>query len=161
MSKVERIPRFIWRLMKFLPPRLLYSVGLGFLVGHFVLLMETTGRKSGLPRITPLQYDEIDGTIYVGSARGVKADWFQNLAANPNVKLKVGSRQFTGYAKPFTDPAQIADFLALRLHRRPKFVGTLLRLEGLSPSPTREELLEYAANRAFVAIHPSEIVANR
>jgi deazaflavin-dependent oxidoreductase (nitroreductase family) len=118
------------------------------------MLLETTGRKSGLPRITPLQYDEIDGVIYVGSARGVKADWFQNLVANPKVKMRLGSRQMRGFAEPFTDPTQIADFLELRLQRRPKFVGTLLRLEGLSPTPTREDLLDYASNRAFVAIHP-------
>ena len=71
------------------------------------------------------------------------------------------TQTYIGYAKPFTDPALIADFLELRLQRRPKFVGTLLKLEGMSPSPTREELLEYAAKRAFVAIHPSETVLNK
>ncbi len=92
MSKVERVPRFIWRLFRFLPPRIAYSLGLGSLVGRFVLLLETTGRKSGLPRVTPLQYDEVDGIIYVASARGVKADWYRNLVANANVEVTVGSR---------------------------------------------------------------------
>jgi deazaflavin-dependent oxidoreductase (nitroreductase family) len=154
MGRTERVPRFIWRLLKFLPPRIAYSLGLGSVVGRFVLLLETTGRKSGLPRITPLQYDEIDGTIYIGSARGVKADWFQNLAVNPNVKLTVGSRQFQGYADPITDPSQIADFLELRLQLHPKLIGTILRFEGVGPTPTREQLVQYAANRALVAIRP-------
>jgi deazaflavin-dependent oxidoreductase (nitroreductase family) len=154
MGRTERVPRFIWRLLKFLPPRIAYSLGLGSVVGRFVLLLETTGRKSGLPRITPLQYDEIDGTIYVGSARGVKADWFQNLVVNPNVKLTVGSRQFQGYAAPITDPSQIADFLELRLQLHPKLIGTMLRFEGVGPRPTREQLVQYAANRALVAIRP-------
>jgi deazaflavin-dependent oxidoreductase (nitroreductase family) len=154
MGRTERVPRFIWRLLKFLPPRIAYSLGLGSVVGKFVLLLETTGRKSGLPRITPLQYDEIDGTIYVGSARGVKADWFQNLAVNPNVKLTVGSRQFQGYADPITDPSRIADFLELRLQHHPKLIGTILRFEGAGPTPTREQLVQYAADRALVAIRP-------
>ena len=154
MGRTERVPRFIWRFLKFLPPRIFYSLGLGSVVGKFVLLLETTGRKSGLPRITPLQYDEIDGTIYVGSARGVKADWFQNLATNPNVKLTVGSRQFQGYADPITDPSQIADILELRLQRHPKFVGSILRFEGVGPTPTREQLVQYSENRAMVAIRP-------
>jgi deazaflavin-dependent oxidoreductase (nitroreductase family) len=121
-----------------------------------VLLLETTGRKTGLPRITPLQYDKIEGIVYVGSARGVKADWFQNLVANPNVRLTVGSRQFQGYAEPITTPSQIADFLELRLQLHPKLIGAVLRFEGLGSTPSREELLQYAANRALVAIYPTK-----
>lgn len=154
MNRVGKVPRFIWRLFRFLPPRIAYSVGLGSLVGGFVLLLETTGRKSGLPRITPLQYEEVDGVIYLGSARGTKADWFQNLSADPNVKLTVGSCKFQGLADPITDPAQIADFLEHRLKLHPKFMGMMLKLEGMNPKPTREQLLQYAANRAVVAIHP-------
>ena len=154
MSRAERVPRFIWRLLRFLPPRIAYSLGLGSLVGSFVLLLETTGRKSGLPRITPLQYEEIDGIIFVASARGVKADWFRNLTVNPNVKLTVGSCKFQGYADPITDSAQIADFLELRLKLHPKMVGAMLRFEGISLPPTREQLVQYATNRALVAIHP-------
>ena len=154
MSKVEKVPRFIWRLLRFLPPRIAYLVGLGSLVGGFVLLLETTGRKSGLPRITPLQYEEINGLIYMGSARGVKADWFQNLVVNPKVKLSVGSRKFQGFADPITDPAQIADFLEYRLKLNPRFVGAMLRFEGMGPRPTREELLQFATNRALVVIRP-------
>ncbi len=154
MNRVEKIPRFVWRLLRFLPPRIAYSVGLGSLVGGFVLLLETKGRKSGLPRITPLQFEEIDGVIYLGSARGAKADWFQNLSADPNVKLTVGSYTFLGQADPITDPAQIADFLEHRLKLHPKFMGAMLKLEGMSPKPTREQLMQYAANRTMAAIRP-------
>jgi deazaflavin-dependent oxidoreductase (nitroreductase family) len=154
MSRVEKVPRFIWRLLRFLPPRILYSVGLGSIVGGFVLLLETTGRKSGLPRTTPLQYVEIDGAIYIGSARGDKADWFQNLVAKPNVKMTVGSRKIRGYADPIIDPAQIADYLEYRLEIHPVFMGAMLKLEGLNSTPTREQLLQFSANRAVVAIRP-------
>ena len=155
MSKTERVPRWVWRLLKFLPPRIAYSIGLGSVVGHFVLLLETTGRISGLPRVTPLQYDEIDGTIYIGSARGIKADWFQNLIADPNVKLTVGSRQYSGYAVPITDPSQIADILEQRLELHPRFFGAILKFEGLGSNPSRAQLVEYSKNRALVGIRPS------
>ena len=156
MRKVERIPRFIWRLLRFLPPRIAYSLGLGSLVGSFVLLLKTTGRKSGLPRVTPLQYDEIDGIIYVASVRGVKADWCRNLADNPNVELIVGSRKIRGYAELITDSVQIADFLELRLKLHPKMVGAVFRFEGMGPTPTREQLEQYSTKRALVAIRSSE-----
>ena len=48
-----------------------------------VLLLATTGRRPGQPRVTPLQYEEVDGVIYVASARGQRADWFQNALARP------------------------------------------------------------------------------
>jgi len=38
--------------------RALYALGLGRLIGRLILLLTTTGRKSGLPRVTPLQYSE-------------------------------------------------------------------------------------------------------
>jgi len=43
----------------------LYRAGLGPVIGRVVLLLTTTGRRSGLPRVTPLQYEQIDGAIYV------------------------------------------------------------------------------------------------
>jgi deazaflavin-dependent oxidoreductase (nitroreductase family) len=156
MGRVERVPRFIWRLLRFLPPRIAYSLGLGSLVGSFVLLLQTTGRKSGLPRVTPLQYDEIDRIIYVGSARGVKADWYRNLVEDPNVEVTVGPRKFKGYANLISDSVQIADFLELRLKLHPKMVGAMLRFEGMGPRPTREQLEQYATKRALVAIRPTE-----
>ncbi len=152
-STVQRVPKVIWRLLK-LPARILYALGLGSLPGRFVLLLTTVGRKSGLPRVTPLQYDEVDGNFYVGSARGVKADWYRNILANPAVEVRVKSRRFHGMAEPITDPAQIADLLEIRLQRRPRMLGAIFRAEGYPPRPNREQLEAYAAKRAMVVIRP-------
>lgn len=132
----------------------LYALGLGPLVGRLVLLLTTTGRKSGLPRMTALQYEEIDGAIYLGSSRGTRADWFQNLVANPCVSIRVKSRQFSGKAEAVTDPAIIADFLELRLKRHPRMIGAMLRSEGLSARPSRAELEAYAGKLAIAIIRP-------
>jgi len=45
----------------------LYAIGLGPLVGRLILLLTTTGRKTGLARTMPLQYEEVDGAYYVES----------------------------------------------------------------------------------------------
>lgn len=152
MSVIERLPRFIWRLFRYLPPRLAYSIGLGSFVGHSILLLTTIGRKSGLPRVTPLLYDEIDGTIYIGSARGTKSDWYQNLQANPNIELEVGSRRYRGYANLISNPIQVADFLELRQKRHPMLTAVLMQAEGIGSKPTREQLEEYAMKRTLVTI---------
>lgn len=146
----RRLPRFVWRLMKL--PRLAYALGLGPIVGKVVLLLTTTGRKSGLPRVTPLQYEEEQGVVYVGSARGTTADWYRNLLKDRRVEVRMGSRHFEGTAEPITDPARIADFLELRLRRHPRMVGAMLRSEGLPRDPTRTQLEEFARSITAVAI---------
>jgi len=132
----------------------LYRLGLGPVVGRLVLLLTTTGRKSGLPRTTALQYEEVDGAIYLGSSKGTQADWFKNLAANPNVSIRVKSRQFSGVAEAVTDPVRIADFLELRLRRHPRMIGAMLKAEGLGAKPDRAELETYAGKLALAIIRP-------
>ena len=128
---------------------------LGRPIGRMILLLTTTGRKSGLPRVTPLQYEQIDGAWYVASARGTKADWFQNILANPHVQIRVKACRFHAVAEPITDPRRIADFLELRVQRHPKMIGAILRSEGLPAQPSRTDLEAYAGKLAMVIIRPS------
>lgn len=123
-------------------------------MGGFVLLLHTTGRKSGRRRTTPLLYDEIDGVFYVATARGKKADWYRNAIANPTVKVEVGPHRFEGQAIAITDATRVLAFLEQRLERRPRAVGLFLQLAGLGKSPTREQLSQYAERRGLIAIRP-------
>ena len=132
----------------------LYDIGLGAIIGRLILLLITTGRKTGLPRTTPLQYEQIDRDFYLGSALGQKADWFKNILANPQVEVRVKSKFFRGVAETITDPVLIADFLEVRLKRHPIIIGAILRSEGLSEKPDRAQLEAYAAQLAMVVIHP-------
>ena len=152
MTTRRKPPKFLWRLMRL--PRIWYKIGLGSVVGRIFLLLTTTGRKTGLPRETPLQYEEVNGAIYVASARGMDADWVRNIAANPLVTVQIRARRFEGTAEIVTSPARIADFLQLRLERRPRMMGAMLRAEGLPPNPTRADLEALATRIVVVAIRP-------
>jgi deazaflavin-dependent oxidoreductase (nitroreductase family) len=121
-----------------------------------VLLLTTTGRKSGLPRVTPLQYEEIDRAYYVGSARGPKSDWFQNLEANQNVEVEMRGKRFMGIAETITNRVSIADFFEIRLKRHPIMIGLLMRLEGLPLKFDREDLERFAARKALAIIRPQQ-----
>lgn len=123
-------------------------------LGRVILLLTTKGRKSGLPRITPLQYETVDGCFYIGSGRGNKADWYRNLAICPEVEVQVKDRRFYAFAEPVTDPVRIADFLELRLKRHPFMVRLILAREGLPLQHTRAELEAHAARLALVILHP-------
>lgn len=137
-----------------LPPRLAYAVGLGPVIGKMVLLLTTTGRRSGKPRVTPLQYEEIDGLIYLGAALGSRADWYRNILANPSVRLQIKSRQINGLAQPITDPQQIAGYLQIRLERHPAMMRAILRSEGMTSPFTPGDLEEYARRLTLVAVKP-------
>ncbi len=139
--------------------RLLYAVGLGPVIGKIILLLTTTGRKSGLKRITPLQYEEIDGNYYLGSARGTKSDWYRNILSDRRVEVRVKGLSFPGIAEPVSDPDRIADFLETRLQRHPFMMGLLMeKAHRLSKTPTRQQLLDLAASEAMVIIRPVEVI---
>jgi deazaflavin-dependent oxidoreductase (nitroreductase family) len=66
----------------------------GDLEAFDVVLLTTTGAKSGQPRLTPLSYFTIDGKmIIVGSKAGADTnpDWVHNLRANPHARIEVGT----------------------------------------------------------------------
>ena len=153
MPSFSHTPKLILRLIH-LPPRAACAIGLGQLIGKFVMLLTTTGRKSGKRRVTPLQYEEIDGRIYVGAALGRKADWMRNILADPRVEVRIKARRFMGCAEVVSDTRQIADFLEERLRRHPRMIGAMLRAEGMPMPPDRAVLEQYAARLALVIITP-------
>src|SRR6185437_16622157 len=62
-----------------------------------LLLLHTTGAKSGQPRVSPLAYFRIDGKlIVIGSFAGapVSPAWVHNLRANPAAHIEVGTDSF-------------------------------------------------------------------
>ena len=62
--------------------------------GATLLLLTTTGAKSGQLRLAPLAYLTIDGKmIIIGSKAGADTnpDWVHNLRANPRAHIEVGT----------------------------------------------------------------------
>ena len=148
-----RAPRLFWRLIH-LGPRVVYALGLGPIIGRFVLLLTTFGRKTGLPRVTPLTFEDLGDTIYLASARGPVADWYRNILSNPRVSVRLGRRRFQGTARAITDPEAIAQYLERQLGRNPRAFGAILRSEGLPFRPSHERLVRFAPNRPMVEIRP-------
>jgi len=154
MPGFTQLPKPVIKLIHY-PPQFFYAIGLGRLLGKFVLLLTTIGRSTGKPRVTPLQYEEIDGKIYLGSSFGKKADWVKNILKNPRVVVQVKATKFTGIASIIDDSAKIVAFLKTRLERHPKMIGRILRAEGLSIPPSLEEMESYAKGMVIVVIEPT------
>ena len=72
-----------------------------------LLLLHTTGAKSGLPRINPMAY-LVDGNrlVVIASKAGAPTnpDWYHNVVANPDVKVEVGTEQFQARATVAEEP---------------------------------------------------------
>ncbi len=73
-----------------------FRAGCGRLGGAFegvpVLLLTTTGARSGLPRTTPVNYTRIDtGYVVIASKSGSARhpDWYHNLLAHPAATIEV------------------------------------------------------------------------
>ncbi len=146
----------LYHRMKALNVRMAANYRRGFGPTRLVLLLTTIGRKTGQPRVTPLQFELIDGAYYVASARGPAADWFQNLRANPDVRVQVRDREFAAQAEVVTDPARLADFLELRLRRHPFMVRLIMSLfDGLPWRFTRADLEAFCQTKALAILRPT------
>jgi deazaflavin-dependent oxidoreductase (nitroreductase family) len=80
----------------------------GNFAGAAMVLLTTTGAKSGKQRLTPLVYQTVDDTmIIIGSYRGADIDpaWVHNLRAHPRAHVEVGTESYDVTARELP-PAQ-------------------------------------------------------
>lgn len=80
------------------------------------LLLTTTGRKSGEPRMLPLIYGKHGDDVVIIASKGGHADhpsWYINLHANPAVKVQVAADKFSATAITITDERRQAMWNAL------------------------------------------------
>jgi deazaflavin-dependent oxidoreductase (nitroreductase family) len=91
--------------------------------GASMLLLTTTGAKSGRAHITPLVYlPDGDRMVVFGSKGGAPTnpDWYHNLVAHPDVTVETGTESFPARATIIT--GQERDRLyARQVERRPAF----------------------------------------
>lgn len=62
-------------------------------------LLETTGRKSGLPRRVPIGNGLRGDTFWIVTEHGNAADYVKNIRQDANVRVKVGRRWLKGKAQ--------------------------------------------------------------
>lgn len=135
-------PVFKWL---FKVPVFFYKIDLP-LFGGFILLLTTTGRKSGLPRHTPLEYRREVGTghMVIMAGWGGHTDWRRNIEANPHVHVQAGWNKFEAFAERLTD-AEVAAFLAEAIRLNPRSERIWSRWAGESVNADEPESLLRAA----------------
>ncbi len=79
----------------------------GPFAGAPMMILTTTGAKSGQARVSPLVYTtDGDRFVIIASKAGAPTnpDWFRNLVANPEVTVEVGTEKFQAKATVAEEP---------------------------------------------------------
>jgi len=75
--------------------------------GAPLVLLTTTGAKTGQPRTSPVVHGTDGDRIYVIASKAgadTNPDWFHNLVANPEVTVELGTETFSATAEVVEEP---------------------------------------------------------
>ncbi len=132
-----------WRRWFFKAPTHLWRLGLGPLVGRLFVLITHTGRQSGLPRRTVVEYFKLNDRKYAVSAFGDTAQWCLNILADPRVTLQSVDGIESARAVRVTDDEELmAVFRLFKQHDPPVtrwYLNSLDIREDLSDLAEKKE----------------------
>ena len=101
-----------------------------------IVILETTGRRSGQPRRTPVGRALEGDTLWVVAEHGLGASYVRNIQAHPRVRVRVGRRWRSGTAHVLA-----GDDWRARQRRMPNRMNSaVVRLMGSEPVTVRVDL---------------------
>jgi deazaflavin-dependent oxidoreductase (nitroreductase family) len=93
-------------------------------------LIETVGRKSGEPRVTPVT-SGLDGDVFwIVTEHGHKANYVRNIEANPRVRVNAGRGWRTGTARIVDEDPNIRLEQIVTLNPRARANAQIVRKRG-------------------------------
>ncbi|MCC6973877.1 MAG: nitroreductase family deazaflavin-dependent oxidoreductase [Anaerolineae bacterium] len=110
-------------------PILLWRLGLGKLIGQVLMLISTTGRRSGLVRRAAPEYFYVNGKKYV--LADPEAQWYQNVQANPAATVQTAYGTETVIVRRVTDREELTAVFVTLLHNRPTTANSISRDLGV------------------------------
>nr|WP_083778586.1 nitroreductase family deazaflavin-dependent oxidoreductase [Oscillochloris trichoides] len=141
---------------------LMWRLGLGpwlsympKLTGRYLVLTHI-GRKSGQRRRTPLNFAEIDATIYITAGFGSISDWYRNILAHPQVELWLPQSRCRAviHELPLDHPQRLA--ILREVLKGSGFVAPLL---GVNPyTLSDDQLATVTSDYRLIAMTPTEPV---
>jgi deazaflavin-dependent oxidoreductase (nitroreductase family) len=79
----------------------------GYFAGKSLLLLHSTGARTGKERVNPVAYvRDRDRLVIIASKGGAPTnpDWYYNIVANPLVSVEVGTDRFQARAAVTSEP---------------------------------------------------------
>jgi deazaflavin-dependent oxidoreductase (nitroreductase family) len=99
------------------------KVGGGF-AGAPMVLLTTTGARSGRTRVNPLVALVEGDTLYVVASKAgapTSPDWYHNLVAHPDVEVEFGDERFSATAVPIVSGPERDRLYAAQVSVQPGF----------------------------------------
>ncbi|MBF8187544.1 nitroreductase family deazaflavin-dependent oxidoreductase [Nonomuraea sp. K274] len=146
------VGRFLFRL-----PLGLYRMGLGWVFGHRIMVVNHVGRVTGKRRQVVLEVVEAGRSGFVAaSGWGPSAAWYRNVLHTPDVTLQIGTRTIPVKALPLSqeEGAEVFTRYASR-HRRTAMA--LLRLMGFSVDGSEADFLAAGQRIPFIRFVPRPV----
>ncbi len=100
-----------------------------------VTMLETTGRKSGQPRLTAVGGRVVDNQFWMVSEHGEHSHYVLNIKADPVVRVRINGQWRTGVAHLLPD-----DDAAARLRQLPAMNSAVVRMMGSDLLTVRVDL---------------------
>jgi deazaflavin-dependent oxidoreductase (nitroreductase family) len=98
-------------------------------------IIETVGRRSGLPRQTPVGGQLEGSTFWVVTEFGRASNYVRNMEENPKVRVQLKGKWHTGTAHLLPD-----DDVKARLRRLPRLNSLSVRMVGTDLMTVRIDL---------------------
>jgi deazaflavin-dependent oxidoreductase (nitroreductase family) len=151
------IPRRVGPVMRliFRIPVGFHRLGLHFLNPRWILILGTTGRRTGKPRLTALEYglDPGQTRYFLMSGWGGTSDWYRNAIAHPQVQVWIAGKRQDGIARP-ASVEEVALEMESILTIAPNAYRTWEAHSGAKYDGTRASLLRMAQCLPSVVINP-------
>ena len=101
--------RFFRTLNRFAEPIVRAGFGSPCIVPGGLIVLETTGRRTGRTYRTPVVATLFAGRIFVSTVRGRSAQWLKNLTAEPRLRYWQGGRLHDAEAKVYCPGGEAPD----------------------------------------------------
>jgi deazaflavin-dependent oxidoreductase (nitroreductase family) len=147
--------RIFWFVNKyFMVP--MFLLGFGPFFGNpftsYIMILKTTGRKTGKLRYSPVNYAIFNGKVYCLSGFRKGSDWYRNLLADPEIEVIMPGGAISGTTSETTDPA-IRYIVVRKILQNAGFAGFF---EGFNPFRVGdEELARKTADMPLICIQPT------
>ncbi|GMQ79446.1 MAG: hypothetical protein BMS9Abin02_2037 [Anaerolineae bacterium] len=147
-------PKAGWRKRMSKAPLQLWRLGLGPLLGQYLLILTHKGRKSGRIYHTMVEYHRLNGNIYIPCAYGPQSDWYQNINAHPMVTVQTSKGSESMQAARVTNDQEILDVFSLFQRRDPPLTNLYLRTLDIEPNP--DDVLEHKDKIYWIRLTPAD-----
>jgi deazaflavin-dependent oxidoreductase (nitroreductase family) len=105
------------------------------LTGRSMVLLTTTGARSGVARVTPLAYLQQGDDIAVFASKAgapTNPDWYHNLLADPHVTVELGTESYEAVATVLEGDERDRVY-AIQAERTPVFADYAVKTDRVIP----------------------------